>query len=420
MGDGTMTTNRTRSMGRLAGAAGTLLLALGVAPLAAQQDARWLAWQGCWQPTSDPLAGDVAADAQVYVVCVTPADGGARFTTVADGQTVAERTVVANGTQQPIEQSGCSGWESARWSEDEQRVYLRSELTCEGGTERTTTGVLTMASPEEWLDVQGVSAGDNTAVRVRRYQVASEARIQAAGAQQTLGDRALALATARTAAAQELSLKDVREATTVLAAPVVEAMLVERQARIRLDADALISLADAGVPASVIDLMVAQANPDRFMIDRDARSVGDMPDEERADRYGRYDRPPIYAGWGYDPWGYDPFWYGYGGRYGYGYGYGYGDPYSRYYGGGPRIIVIQPDGDDFDNDRGGRMVKGRGYVPRQGSSGDSGARGSSSSGTSSVGSSSSGSSSGSASSGTGSSGSSTGRKAKPRGGGGGI
>jgi hypothetical protein len=417
-----MTTNRTRSVTRLAGAAGTLFLALGVGPLAAQDDARWLAWQGCWQPTSDPLAAEVAADAQAYVVCVTPADGGARFTTVADGQTVAERTVVANGAQRPIEQSGCRGWESARWSEDEQRVYLRSELTCEGGTTRTTTGVLTMASPEEWLDVQGVSAGDNTAVRVRRYQVASQARIEAAGAQQALGDRALALATARTAAAQELSLNDVREATTVLAAPVVEAMLVERQSRIRLDADALISLADAGVPASVIDLMVAQANPDRFMIDRDARSVGEAQAEDRAEEaYGRYDRPPIYAGWGYDPWGYDPFWYGYGGRYGYGYGggYGYRDPFSRYYGGGPRIIVIRTDNDGFDNDRGGRMVKGRGYVPRQGSSGDGGARGSSS-GTSSVGSSSSGSGSGTASSGSGSSsGSSTGRKAKRRGGGGG-
>jgi hypothetical protein len=412
-----MTTTTAFPLSRALGIAGPLFLALGVAvPAAAQQDGRWTAWLGCWQPTADPTVADVPAEAEPYVVCVTAAEGGARFATVSGGETVAERTVVANGTQRPVEQSGCQGWETARWSQDEQRVYLRSELTCEGGTQRTTTGVLSMASPEEWIDVQGVAAGDNEAVRARRYRVASEARVRAAGAAVDVADRSLALSTARTAAAQELSLEDVKEATTQVSAPVVEALLVERQSQIRVDAKALVSLADAGVPESVIDLMVAQANPDRFMIDRAARAGVEVPAEETEERDRRY---PIYAGWGYDPFGYDPFWYGSYGRYGYSrYGYGYRDPYSWNYGRGPSIIIINPGTDDDDQPRrSGRMVKGRGYVPTDGatrSGGDSSVR-------SSGGSGSSGATAGSgSSSGGSSSGSSKGRKATRRGGGGGL
>jgi hypothetical protein len=293
---------------------------------------------------------------------VAPAENGARFSTIADGETVAERLVVADGTQRPIDQSGCRGWESAQWSEDNQRVFLRSELTCDGGTTRTTSGVLAVHTPEEWLDVQGVSAGENVDVRVRRYRAASAERISAAGARAYEDSRTLALATARTAASQELTLSDVTEAAGRVDAPVVEALLVERESYIRLDADALIALDDAGVAGSTIDLMVAQANPDKFMIDRASGEAVEVPEEEGEYRRGRYAM--------YD---YDPFWYGYPGYYGrysrYGYGYyGWGDPYSYYWGRGPQIIIIDPDDDDDEGGRtSGRMVKGRGFVPNRGS-----------------------------------------------------
>lgn len=364
-----MRTTRGTPLARLVGAAGFLVLGLVVAlPAAAQEDSRWLAWTGCWEPTAAEPASGVAAEApRAYVVCVAPAESGARFTTVADGETVAERLVVADGTRRSIDQSGCRGWETAAWSEDNQRVYLRSELSCDGGTTRTTSGVLAVHTPEEWIDVQGVKAGDNVDVRVRRYRAASAERISAAGARAYSDDRALALATARTAAAQELTLSDVTEAAAQVDAPVLEALLVEREAAVRLNADALIALDDAGVAASTIDLMVAQANPEKFMIDRASGEAVEVPEEEAGERRGRYAT--------YD---YDPFWYGYPGyygrnsRYGYGYGYGYGgfgDPYSYYWGRGPQIIIINPGGDDDDSGRvSGRMVKGRGFVPNRGSS----------------------------------------------------
>lgn len=402
---------------RLLGAAGSLLLGVSLAtPAAAQEDSRWLAWAGCWEPTAADAGAAAAEQTRAYVVCVTPAEGGARFTTIADGETVAERLIVADGTQRPIDQSGCRGWETAQWSGDDQRVYLRSELTCDGGTTRTTSGVLAVHTPEQWIDVQGVSAGENVDVRVRRYRIASPERISAAGARAYEDDRSLALSTARTAAAQELTLSDVTEAASQVDAPVLEALLVERESSIRLDGDALLALDDAGVATSTIDLMVAQANPDKFMIDRASGEAVEVPAQPRDDDYRRRGR--------YTYLDYDPFWYGYPGfygrynRYGYGYGYGYGwgDPYAYWYGRGPQIIIIDPDGGDDDSrTTSGRMVKGRGFVPSSGSSG-SGSRSSVNPTTRSSGSVTKPppTSSGSKSS-TGSS--STGRKAKRRGGG---
>ena len=387
----------------------SLLLAAGVTGVAAQDDESWLPFLGCWQP-SGSVEDVESEDTRAYVVCVTAAEGGARFETIADGETVAERLVVANGEQRAVDQAGCTGWETAEWSADGQRVYLRSELECEGGVTRETTGVLTVASPHVWLDIQGVAVGANDVIRTRRYRTASQDRIQAAGARPLAEDRTLAVATARTAAAEPLALGDVEEASGIVSADVLGALLIERESEIRLSADALRSLADANVPESVIDLMVALDNPETFAIDRGAMTGVERPEEPREQGETRYGNQ-VYLD-------YDPFWYGYGRRYGYGYGSAYG--YGNYgYGNGywyrpPQIIIVQPEpGDPAPR---GRYVKGRGYVPSNppSSSGSSATRdrSGSSSGTASSGSSSRGSNPPS------SSGSSTGRTAKKKGGGG--
>src|SRR5690606_32870307 len=79
----TMTTTRYGSAARVAGAALSLVLGLGLAvPAAAQEDSRWLAWTGCWEPTAaEPTAGVAGEPARAYVVCVAPAENGARFST---------------------------------------------------------------------------------------------------------------------------------------------------------------------------------------------------------------------------------------------------------------------------------------------------------------------------------------------------
>src|SRR5581483_519511 len=67
------------------------------------------------------------------------------------------------------------------------------------------------------------------------------------------------------------TLDDVKEGIASVSPRVVEAALVETKAGFRLSSRQLIELADARVPADVIDLIVALSYPERFIVER---SVG--------------------------------------------------------------------------------------------------------------------------------------------------
>jgi hypothetical protein len=339
--------------------------------------------------------------------------------TVTDGRVTGRRSLTADGQRRPVEASGCSGWESAKWSADRGRVFLNSELTCEGGSRRVTSGVIAMLSTSEWVEVQMVDAGGYPALRALRYRPAPE-RIAAAAGVRGMPDRALAIETARATVAAPLSMADISEAAREMRTEALEVLLYERGGTYELDAAALVALADDGVPERVIDLVVALAYPNVFTVNSDARMVGFRPDAPTPAELADARSPRRIYDRFYDP--YDPYGYGY--RYG-GYGYnsyspfGWGSPYGWRYVGGPVVVIQSPD--DVAAQGQTRVVKGRGYT--RGATSDAGGSGSRStsvtrdrsSGTSSAGSTSSGGSSGS-SSGSGSS-SSTGRTATRRGGG---
>jgi hypothetical protein len=275
-----------------------------------------------------------------------------------------------------------------------------------------------MATPAEWLDLQSVEAGGYPVVRMRRYRPAPESLARQVGVRSPEGV-ALALETARTAAAQPLSVEDVAEASRELGSQTLEMLLYERGGLFEVDAEKLVALDEAGVDPNVIDLVVALAYPDVFGVNAAARTVGVLPDEPTVAELASARAPRVYGTF-YDPYGPFGYGYGYGSRWGSYYSpFGWGNPYGwRYTGGGP-VIIIQPPDDVGGGGGPVRYVKGRGYT--RASSSDAGTtRSSPPRGSSSVTRTGSSTSSGAATT-TGSSGSSgsTGRTAKPRTGGGG-
>jgi hypothetical protein len=226
-----------------------------------------------------------------------------------------------------------------------------------------------------------------------------------------------------------LSAAAVKEASTKVAVPVLEAALIETNARFPLSNRALVDLADARVPASVIDLMVALSNPDKFRVERRVESSLDlypaMADAEWNGLWGfGYPYMPWYSaayGGSYYRYYYSPFAYGLYDLYG---------PYSSYF--YPTNIVGSASGGGDVSSPGrsgrGRVIDGVGYTriqpreaePAQATGSDS-ARGRSTlspagytqSGGGSASSGSSGGSSGGGSS-SGSGGSDGGRTAQPR------
>ncbi|MBT8395835.1 MAG: hypothetical protein HKO65_01795 [Gemmatimonadetes bacterium] len=394
-------TSRTSAAGLLL-AGVVLLVGMAPSPGAAQDvDARWLPWLGCWEA----LEGEDEAP----LLCVRPsADGaGVEFVSWADGEATASDPILADGISRNVEREECQGIEEARFSDDGRRIYLKSEYVCEGGDRTKASGILAMINPMEWADIKAVDGSP----WVLRYRLARSSKVEEAGLENVTGPRASAVKRARIAASARLTEEDIVEAVGKVDGAAVEALIVERGDPFAVDADMLVRLDDAGVPAGVIDLVVAVSFPERFAVKSGPVQVDEYATEEgyrpRRSIYmagGFYD--PFYWGmgsrWGYG-FGYSPFYYG---GYGYGgYGYGYGYPYGGYGYYRPTTIVVSP------RTSSGRMIKGQGYTRGGGSSGytgrTAGSRSGGSRGAASVGSS------------PGRSSGSSGRTAKPRGGGGG-
>jgi hypothetical protein len=415
-------------VGRVASAALTVLLLAAAASARAQAptDARWQAWIGCWSPVNGAAA---AATGKAPVVCVIPGgNGGVDVVTVVDTQIVSRDPIAVTGERRAVERAGCTGWETAHWSSEGQRVYRQSEYVCPGDVKRSTSELIAVTPSWEWLDVQGLSAHGGTGVRVLRYRTTAVPAVPEIASALTLSPSDISMA--RGMAAAPPSTADVVEASHQGDPAVVEAWLAEEGAGFPLNGKALLGLADAGVPPRVIDVMVAMSYPKVFTVaapstqgefapvDASRRLPGvDTSYAYRQPYYGSayapygwdYYSPYSWSPYGYySPYGYTPFGYNpYGPMWGGGY-FGGG-----YYGGGTIVIVPNSGTGGNPPKPHGRVVNGRGYTRSSGGNGNAQPETRRSSGSSGSGSSSSPSSSGrSSSSGSGSS--QAGQKAHPR------
>ncbi len=344
----------------------TLLAVILVSvPAAAQStgDARWAPWVGCWD-----LLTDASRDASQSTrprdrlrprsqadegprVCVTPsADGGATFQTTTPGQASSEQRMVPNAVEQPLTQTDCRGTQRAEWSQDGLRLFARANVTCSGDEgPRSVAGITLLAPDGTWLDIQSVQVASRESVRVRRYR-------RQAGAPGSPRP---------SVAASRLTLDDVKEAIGKVPPRALEAALVETNAGFDLRGRDLVDLDEAGVPDSVVDLIVALSYPERFVVERTARAdAGPVPFMYGVTGAGSAFSSPLWwddfgfysSAYGYySPYYYSPLGYSYSRGFdprflngGYFYPIGIGD-------GGGGVADPQPSG-------AGRVVDGQGYT----------------------------------------------------------
>lgn len=429
--------------------------AQGSAAPARRFDARWTPYLGCWRllqenvRTDGAIAAPASPAAPAITVCVQPSGTttGVTLTTFAGGKPILEQTIVADASGRPVADSGCTGSQTSEWSRDGYRLFTHVDLACNDRPQQSISGLTMFAKGPSWLDIQATSAdGQQQQVRIRRYVRTSE---QPEGSAALAPDvTARAVIDALAASVRMLKQEDVTEASAKVASQVVEAAIVETEARFALNSRALNQLADAGVSPNVIDLMVAQSFPSHFRVERPVTlppSAGYEPVASNPMAMGSavYPTPyPFYSYGAYDPYYYYSYYYSpfaypyYWGNNGY-----YRGPTYFITGGGTTVVVPGGSTGNANSDH-GRLVNGVGYTSvhpasggdsaapatrvvtpgravkgTSGSGADSGAAGSSNAGSSSSGS--SGSSSGgggSVSSGgySGGGGVDTGRTAQPK------
>jgi hypothetical protein len=358
---------------------------------------RWLGWLGCWSAAPADRPAETGPDAP-RTVCITPTRDldVVDVSAIAEGKIVSRDKIDASGRPQTIDGNGCRGTQTARWSGDGRRVFLKSSVTCDGiATEMSA--LLAMTKQGTWLDIRHVAAGEGSDVRVARYRdvgIPSSVPVEISSALNTRGN--FVTTDARIEAGMPVGPNAMIEASRVLNAAVVEAFVMESGQRFAVDARTLTEMADAGVPARVTDAMISVTNA-ADVADRGPSKVyyySPYGWNTYGGDYGHYGRGSADA-WNqgttsrvtvnvytYDPWGFG-FWpyggyrfgyapFGYGLRYGRGqfFGVGFGYPYFFGYGNSPRnrvgyyyppVIVLHND--PYNTAPRGRSVKGEGYTP---------------------------------------------------------
>jgi len=325
-----------------------------------QVDPRWAPYLGCWQlrmeNTTDGIADLVAAAARQapenqraddVMVCIT-ASGEPQAVaqqTVLNGETVLDEVIATDGGARTSEEAGCRSTRRAEWSTSGRQLFTRGTIACTGQPDRHISGLSMMLPGPTWVDVQMVEVNDRRSVRVRRYGLSRE-QLRASG-------RRAAPATGPLA---RWSMDEVKEASRKTAPEVLQAALIEVGNKFPLSSKRLVELTKAGVPGSVVDVMVALTFPEKFVIDRPTYSGGG----------GGWSGPYGGGPW-VDPWSvasqygwlsmYAPFGYQY---------YGMYDP--RYGPGWGWVPVTGPVPGQPSADVDARVVNGVGYTrvrPRQ-------------------------------------------------------
>ena len=345
-------------------------------------DARWAPWLGCWrlvQNDRGSLAGAAANQEDVFV-CVLPdsENRGVDMTTYVGGRSVVQQTILADGVSHSVNEPECSGSQKSEWSLTGQRLFTRAEITCKDQPTRVVSGIALMTEGPTWVDIQAVGTGQNAQVRVRRYQRAASPP-EGVVLPTNLQGQTVA-ATTRLSGQLSMTLEEVVDASGQIAAPAVEAALLETDSRFDLNSRALRELDAADVPDGVIDVMVALSFPGRFTLDRTPRSLaaqGPTVTSERSNRLPRWNGPasgrryssyypssPYYPGGAYSPYylygPYSPYYFSYSP---FGYSNWWGNPYNPYFSGDRHRVIVVPGGRTRPSDNaGGRVIQEHGYT----------------------------------------------------------
>ncbi|MFW6198734.1 MAG: hypothetical protein ACOC5E_02815, partial [Acidobacteriota bacterium] len=244
-----MTTDRPRtpvptspSFGRTGLLAAIVAAALVAAPTPGEaqpsDDGAWLPWLGCWTATG--AAGEL--------LCIRPSeeDRAVELLSLEGGSVTSTETLRADGRPHPVSREGCEGTESAAFSDDGRRIYLESDLTCEGDVERRSTGIVAWVSPEEWIRVETVEVGNETAATVERFGPAPSDELEGTELDDIVAGRSMAVRSARMAAASRPSPDAVIEANREVHDEAVRAWVAERGDPLDVDAATLATMSDAG------------------------------------------------------------------------------------------------------------------------------------------------------------------------------
>ena len=249
------------SIGVLAALGAVVALAGLPADMAAQEANNRMALQpflGCWQPDGE--------EEEAGILCFVADGSRVEMLTVAEGGITHRELFAVDGQLRRIEQDGCTGEESARFSDDHQRIYTTSSMTCAGEPPRSGTGIIFMPEADEWVDVRAIAADDSEVTAWAQWYVRTgESELNDLGIESGRYTAPLAVRAMAGGARARITIDDVIDASRNVHEKAVEAWIAEvGQEFAGLDVDDLVELDGAGVSGNLIDVIVAVSFPRAF------------------------------------------------------------------------------------------------------------------------------------------------------------
>ena len=154
-------------------ALGIVILTLPARPIVAGTEAAagTLAWVGCWRLVAvDEEAVPQSADGSQRI-CLESGDTPSSLSrAIVEDEAVAQEMLIANGSRRPVSKGGCSGWKRSLLSGDRQRLYLQSEITCEGGDKNSFSGASLIVSGGQWVDINVARIDGERELVVHHYR----------------------------------------------------------------------------------------------------------------------------------------------------------------------------------------------------------------------------------------------------------
>ena len=257
---------KTAGIGLLASLAAVAAFAFH-SPVQAQEQGLRAGWQpfiGCWQSMA-------AEEEDQGILCLIAEGQDVEMLTIVDGEIEFSEPLVADGGAHGFERDDCWGTESARFSGDRRRLYTASLVTCDGGVSRRSTGIISMPTPDEWIDVRAIETNGATTVWSKRYLRTSPSVLSPPGLDIPVArPNPFAQHGGISHATSPITIDDVIDASRNVNVNAVTGWLAEVAPRFQgLSVEDLIRLEDAGVATAVIDMVVELSFPEHFALNEE-------------------------------------------------------------------------------------------------------------------------------------------------------
>jgi hypothetical protein len=237
------------------------LLVPGSSSAAEEAKASLKGWIGIWIPDDESFSSKA-------IVEIRPtADGqGIEISRKAPQQPDVKEVLILDGTKQPLIEKNCSGWRISKLNPHIGAIISASEVNCSDSESFRTSSVKIILSANQLIDILGITSGDQTQVAIRRLTFNRELPSATGSLPRGVGGSA-----ERTEVSATWTLDDILQLAGTVDDQVFQAALMEKFVRLNLDAKSLRQMKAAKLSNESIDLLVALAYPDRFIIETNGK-----------------------------------------------------------------------------------------------------------------------------------------------------